>query len=67
MTYSKGCICMDIAALSILKSQAAVSQKVGLAVTKLAMNTAEEDSEALAKMMELSVNPHVGSNFDQSV
>ncbi len=58
---------MDIAALSVLKSQAAVSQKVGLAVTKLVMNTAEEDSEALTKMMELSVNPHIGSNFDQSV
>ncbi|MDF2985035.1 MAG: hypothetical protein K0R50_545 [Eubacterium sp.] len=58
---------MDIAELSVLKSQASVSQKVGLAVTKLAMDTALEDSEALTKMMELSVSPHLGGNFDQSV
>ncbi len=58
---------MDIAELSVLKSQASVSEKVGLAVTKLAMNSALEDSEALTKMMELSVNPHLGGNFDQSI
>lgn len=58
---------MDIEALSVLKSQAAVSEKASLAVTKLAMNAAEEDSQALAKMMELSVNPNLGGNFDQSV
>ncbi len=58
---------MDIEALSMLKSQAAVSEKVGIAVTKLAMNAAAGDSQALTKMMELSVNPGIGSNFDQSV
>ncbi|EMS71601.1 YjfB family protein [Ruminiclostridium cellobioparum] len=58
---------MDIEALSVLKSQAAVSEKASLAVTKLAMNAAEEDSQALTKMMELSVNPNLGGNFDQSV
>ncbi len=58
---------MDIEALSMLKSQAAVSEKASLAVTKLAMNAANEDSQALAKMMELSVNPNLGGNFDQSV
>lgn len=58
---------MDIEALSMLKSQAAVSEKASLAVTKLAMNAADEDSQALAKMMELSVNPNLGGNFDQSV
>lgn len=58
---------MDIAALSIIKSQAALSQNVGLAITKLVISNAEQDSQALTKMMELSVNPHIGSNFDQSV
>ena len=58
---------MDIEALSVLKSQAAVSEKASLAVTKLAMNAAEENSQALTKMMELSVNPNLGGNFDQSV
>jgi hypothetical protein len=58
---------MDIEALSMMKSQAAVSQNVSLAVTKLAMSTATEDSKALTKMMELSVNPNIGRNFDQSI
>ncbi len=58
---------MDIAALSVLKSQASISQSVGLAVTKLAMDNAKENSEALNKMMELSVNPNIGRNFDQRI
>lgn len=58
---------MDIAALSVVKSQASVGQQVGLAVTKLAMETATENASELTKMMELSVNPNVGGNFDQSV
>ncbi|HEX2927593.1 MAG TPA: YjfB family protein [Ruminiclostridium sp.] len=58
---------MDIAALSMAESQAQVGEQVGIAVTKLAMNSAKEDSNALSKMMELSVNPNIGRNFDQSV
>ncbi len=58
---------MDIAALSVLKSQASISQSVGLAVTKLAMDKAMENSEALNKMMELSVNPNIGRNFDVKI
>jgi len=58
---------MDIAALSVLKSHASMGQAVGLAIAKLSMNTAEQASEAMKKMMELSVNPNLGGNFDQSV
>jgi len=58
---------MDIAALSISMSQASLGQKVGLAVANLAKDLATQDSEDLTKMMELSVNPYVGNNFDQSI
>ncbi len=58
---------MDIAALSVLKSQASMGQAVGLAIAKLSMNTAEQASESMKKMLELSVNPNLGGNFDQSV
>lgn len=58
---------MDIAALSVVQSQASLSTDVGLAVTKLVMNTAVQDSAALTKLMELSVNPGVGGNFDQRI
>ncbi len=58
---------MDIAALSVLKSQASMGQAVGLAIAKLSMNTTEQASEAMKKMLELSVNPNLGGNFDQSV
>ncbi len=58
---------MDIAALSVLKSQASMGQAVGLAIAKLSMNTADQASEAMRKMLELSVNSNLGGNFDQSV
>lgn len=58
---------MDIAALSVIKSQASVGQQVGLAVTKLAMETATDNANGMTKMMELSVNPGIGRNFDWSV
>jgi len=65
---------MDIAALSMGLSQMKISQSAGLAVMKMAMNQATGEStdilellDANTKMLELSVNPSVGSNFDVSV
>jgi hypothetical protein len=58
---------MDISALSISMSQASLGEKVGISIAKLAMDTATKDSEGLTKMMELSVNPNVGQNFDKSI
>ncbi len=65
---------MDIAALSMGLSQMKVSQNAGLAVMKMAMNQATGENtdvlellDANTKMLELSVNPSVGSNFDASV
>lgn len=58
---------MDIAALSIIKSQASLSQNVGIALLKKNMDSANENSQSLIKMMELSVNPSLGSNLDTKV
>lgn len=58
---------MDIAALSINQSQAAVQQQAATAVLDMNMEAMEESGANLIKMMELSVNPHLGSNFDVSV
>lgn len=58
---------MDIAALSIALSQQSASLQVGVAVTKLAMDTSEQGSEFMNDMlknMELSVNPHIGASID---
>lgn len=58
---------MDIAALSTSMSQASLGLQVGVSVAKLAMENATQDSDDLTKMMELSINPNVGNNFDQSI
>lgn len=58
---------MDIAALSISMKQASLSQQVGIALTKKAMDTSKENIQALTKIMELSVNPNLGKNIDISV
>lgn len=58
---------MDIEALSIAKSGAVINEQVGIAVAKLALDSVNEDSQKLTRMMELSVNPSVGSNFDTRV
>jgi hypothetical protein len=58
---------MDIAALSIMKSQAALSQNVGIALFKKNMDSATNNSQSLIKMMELSVNPSLGSKLDTKV
>lgn len=58
---------MDIAALSMAMSQMNVGTQVGVAVTKLAMDTSEQGGQFMADMlkgMELSVNPNVGSQVD---
>lgn len=61
------CFEMDIAAVSISMSQASLAQNVNIAVTKMAMNSMNQAGADLTKMMELSVNPGLGSNFDVSI
>ncbi len=58
---------MDIESLSVNASQAFLKEQAGIAVAKMAMDSASQDAADLTKMMELSVNPSIGKNFDQSV
>lgn len=58
---------MDIAAMSVSMSQASLAQKVDLSVAKLVMDNMDQSGADLTKMMELSVNPGLGSKFDVSI
>lgn len=55
---------MDIAALSIHLSQANLKQDVSISLLKTAHNQASVQTEALTKMMEQSILPHLGGNVD---
>ena len=58
---------MDIAALSMGLSQMQIAQEIGVSVMKMAMDTSEVQVADLTKMMEQSVNPHVGGTIDISL
>lgn len=55
---------MDIAALSMVLNQAKVQQQVDISLTKKAMNQAQENSNSLVKMMQQSIQPHLGGSID---
>ncbi len=62
---------MDIAALSMNLSQMKVAQEASVSVLKMAMNSMKGQSIDLTdmlkvntKIMEQSVNPHIGKNID---
>lgn len=54
---------MDIAALSMGLSQASVGQSVSIALTKKIMDTAQQSSADLLKMME-APHPTLGNTID---
>lgn len=65
---------MDIAGLSMGLSQMKVAQEANVSVMKMAMNTAKGQNMDLTKMLEVntkimeqSVNPHIGGNIDISL
>lgn len=58
---------MDIAGLSMGLSQMKLAQEVNVSVMKMAMETAEVQTQDLTKMMEKSVLPHIGGNIDLSL
>ncbi|MDK2804615.1 MAG: hypothetical protein PWR23_1623 [Peptostreptococcaceae bacterium] len=65
---------MDIAALSIGLSQMKVAQQASISVMKMAMDSVKGQAvdmakmlQANTKMMEQSVNPHIGGNIDISL
>ena len=62
---------MDIAALSMDLKQIQLQQAVGTAVLKMAMDSSRENANMLTKVlavstkvMEQSVNPHLGARLD---
>lgn len=56
-----------ITAVSTPLSQQTLGIKVGVAVTKLAMDSATTASQSLVSMMERSVSPNLGGNIDVKV
>jgi Putative motility protein len=54
---------MDIAALSMVMSQAKLSQQVGVSVLNIAKTQSEQQGQDLVKMLQ-SVQPHLGGNLD---
>ena len=55
---------MDIAALSMGLSQMRLANEVGASVLKMAMDSGEASMDGMVKIMEQSVNPHIGGSID---
>jgi hypothetical protein len=45
-------------------NQTQIQQQASISVMKMAMNTAEQNSVDLTKMLEQSLQPHLGSQID---
>jgi len=59
---------MDIAALSMVMSQARLQENVGIAVMKMAMDAGKGNAAQITETMKKVVgDPNLGSNFDVSV
>jgi hypothetical protein len=63
----KGDDSLEIDGISFATDNAALSLKVGVAVTKLSMDSTEQNSQDLVRMMEQSVNPNIGRSIDVRV
>lgn len=62
---------MDISTMSTMLSQAKVKQEASISVMKMAINSFESSSQSIksfadnnTKIMELSINPHIGGSID---
>ena len=58
---------MDIAALSMSMHTASLMNDVGVAMLSKSLDTIEVMGEGMRKIMEASVQPHLGQNVDYSV
>ncbi|SFE12719.1 Putative motility protein [Paenibacillus algorifonticola] len=58
---------MDIAALSTSLSQASLGTAVSIRMLDIGQDQMQVQAQGLIKMMELSVNPNVGSLLDIKV
>ena len=57
---------MDIAALSTAMSMADVQTQFGMAMLDKSLENMETMGEGMLKILETSVNPHIGGNIDVS-
>ena len=56
---------MDVAALSMVMSQAKVKESVGIVVMKMAMDTGKENTAQMTDMMQnAAIDPNIGQHFD---
>lgn len=63
----KGGTVMDIASLSTALSMTQVSNDFGAIMLGKQLDTMENMGDSMIKLMEQSVNPHIGGNIDISV
>lgn len=55
---------MDIAALSMALSQTSVKTEANVSIMKKTIDQAETNGNDVVKMLEQSVQPHIGSSVD---
>lgn len=55
---------MDIAALSMALSQMNVRQEATVSVMKKSMDQLEANGDSVVKMLQQSVQPHIGKSVD---
>ena len=58
---------MDIASLSTCLSMANVQNDFGVLMLSKQLDTVEDMGDSMIKLMEQSVNPHLGGNIDISL
>ncbi len=58
---------MDIASLSTALSMTQVSNDFGTIMLSKQLDTMENMGDSMIKLMEQSVNPHIGGNIDISI
>ena len=58
---------MDITGIASSIQQSGIMQQVGIEMLDMAMEQEEVASNSMIKMLEQSVQPNLGSNFDVSV
>ena len=58
---------MDIASVSTAMSMVNLQSDVGVAMLSKSLDQMETMGEGMQKILETSVNPHIGGNFDMIV
>ncbi|MGN0160281.1 MAG: YjfB family protein [Lachnospiraceae bacterium] len=58
---------ISLSALSIGASAIDTGNTIGIAMVKKSLESIEQSGDNLTKMMEASVNPHIGQNIDYSI